>query len=61
MIREISGIRVPPLPTVSFEDPKTGETRDLRWEEVQVMSRRTCHQPEGEKGGVHIAKPLGPG
>ena len=37
MIREISGIRVPPLPTVSFEDPKTGETRDLKWEEVRVM------------------------
>eukprot|EP00961_Rhodomonas_salina_P245468 3316629-Rhodomonas_salina.1 len=37
MIREISGIRVPPLPTVSFEDPKTGETRDLKWEEVLVM------------------------
>eukprot|EP00961_Rhodomonas_salina_P075741 1016346-Rhodomonas_salina.1 len=37
MIHTITGIRVPPMDTVNFDDPKTGETRQLEWSEVSQM------------------------
>eukprot|EP00961_Rhodomonas_salina_P016864 227140-Rhodomonas_salina.1 len=37
MIHTVTGILVLPMDTVSFDDPMTGETRQLEWSEVSQM------------------------